>query len=97
MTVMSLRLTDQEQNYILKWAKQEKIDKSNAVRELLEYGWKFVLLEQFREGKVSLEVLAKELDITVSEAMDFLAEYGAAGHLDYDDYIYSKEALKEVF
>ena len=97
MTVMSLRITENEKIHILKWAKQEGVDKSNAVRELLEYGWKFVLLERFRHGKISLEFLAEELNITVSEAMDFVAEYGAASSLDYDDYIQSKEAIAKVF
>ena len=94
---MSLRLTSQEQKYIFKWAKQEKIDKSNAARELLEYGWRFALLERYRRGKLSLELLAKELDVCVSEAMDFIAEHGAAGQLDYDEYVQSREALKKIF
>ena len=94
---MSLRLTLEEQKHILKWAKQEKTDKSQAARELMEYGWKFVLLERYRTGKISLELLAKELNMTFSEAMDFVAEYGGTMRLDYDDYLQGLKSLRETF
>lgn len=97
MDVMSLRLSEQEQKYIVKWAKQEKTDKSQAARELIDYGWKFALLECYREGKISLELLAKELGMTVSESMDFVAAHGISLKLDYDDYCQSLEALRKAF
>lgn len=97
MTVMSFRLTDQEEKFILKWARQEKTDKSNAARELLEYGWKFVLLECFRSGKLSLELLVKELGLPISETMDFVTSHGVVSPLDYDDYLQSLENLKKEF
>jgi predicted HTH domain antitoxin len=96
MNVMSLRLSPEEQRHILKWAKQQKKDKSQAARELLEYGWRFALLEAYRRGKLSLELLAKELGVPVSEAMDFLASYGASAHLDYDDYLQGVERLRKI-
>ncbi len=97
MNVISLRLNAEEQRHILKWAKQGKKDRSQAARELLEYGWRFLLLERYRHGKISLGRLAAELDIPVSEAMDFLAEQGVAVHLDHDDYMSSIDALRKAW
>ncbi len=93
---MSLRLNETEHKHILKWAKHGKKDKSQAARELLEYGWKFALLEYYRHGKASLGVLSKELNMPISEVMDFLAEHGAWEHLNHDDYLQSLDALRDV-
>ena len=97
MNVMSLRLSLEEQRHIMAWAKQGKKDRSQAARELLECGWKFMLLERYRGGKVSLGFVAREMGISVSEAMDFLAEHGVAAHLDYDDYLKGVGLLRRAF
>jgi predicted HTH domain antitoxin len=97
MSVLSLRLNTQESRHILVWAKQGKKDKSQAARELLEYGWKFALLEQYRQGKISLGLAAKEMGVSVLEAMDFLAEHSASTQLDYGDYLQSLENVREAF
>ena len=96
MNVMSLRLNPEERRHILQWAKQQKKDKSQAARELLAYGWRFALLEAYRAGKISLGLFAKALNVPVSEAMDFLASYGVASHLDYDDYLQGIDRLRKV-
>ncbi len=95
MNVMSLRLSPEEQKHLMRWAKEEKKDKSQAARELMEYGWKFAFLERYRQGKISLEILAKELKLSVLEAMDFLGEHGAATALDYDTYLQGLENLRK--
>ena len=65
-------------------------------RELMEYGWTFVLLEQYRQGKISLGKLAHELNLSVSETMDLVVKYGIQVHLDYEDYLKGLEHLREV-
>lgn len=97
MSVISLRLNSEEQRHILKWAKREKKDRSQAARDLLDYGWKFSLLERYRAGKISLGSMAGEMSLPLSEAMDFLAAHGSAAHLDYDDYLKGIEQLRRAF
>lgn len=87
MNVMSIRLSPDEQRRIQKWAKQERKEKSEALRELLEYGWRFVLLDRYRQGRISLGRLAKELNVSIVEAMDFLVQHGVNANLDYEDYL----------
>lgn len=94
MSVMSLRLNAEEKRHILKWAKKEGKDQSQAARELLEYGWKFTLLESYREKKISLGRLAEELNVSASEAMDFLARHGIQSTVDYADYLEGLENLR---
>ena len=96
MNVMSIRLNPKEQKWILKWAKQERKEKSEALRELLAFGWKFALLERYRTGKISLGRLARELNIPITETMDFLVQHGVNANLDYDHYLEGIAYLRKV-
>jgi len=45
------------------------------------------MLKQYREGKLSLSNLAKNLDISVGEAIDMLAGFGIESPVEYEDYL----------
>jgi hypothetical protein len=68
-------------------SKQERKDKSTVARELIEYGWEFLMLKNYREGKLSLEGLANKLDVSISEAVDMLSELGIEAPIAYEDYL----------
>lgn len=94
MTVLSLRLSREEIEHIEELAKKEKKRKGEAARSLLSYGWFFFNLKLYKEGKISLETLAKELNLSISETIDLLAEYGVTSPISYDDYLEGLETLK---
>ena len=71
-------------------------DKSSAAHELMEYGGTFALLEQYRNGRLSLGRLAEELNVSISEAMDLLAEHGVHAHLTEDDLFAGLAHLKTL-
>lgn len=52
------------------------------------------MLKQYREGKPSLSSLGKSLDISVSEAIDMLAECGIEAPIEYEDYLKGFEVLQ---
>lgn len=54
----------------------EHKDKSTVARRLIDYGWEFLMLKYYKDGKLSLEVLSRKLDLSLSETMDLLAEQG---------------------
>jgi predicted HTH domain antitoxin len=54
----------------------------------------FLNLKRYKEGKISLETLAKELDLSVSETIDLLAECGVTFPISYDDYLQGLETLE---
>lgn len=95
MGVMSLRLDEKEMRRIEAVAKKEKKDKSTMARELLSYGLTLFLLRRYKEGNVSLGTVAKELDLSISEAIDLLAEFGIQAPLEYDDYLCGIKTLKK--
>lgn len=54
------------------------------------------MVRRYREGKLSLGKLAKELEQSLSETIDFLAEMGIEAPIDYDDYVKGYETLRRV-
>ncbi len=94
MSVISLRLKDREIKRINELSRMENKDKSAVARELIDYGWEFLMIKLYREGKLSLSALAEKLKLSVSEAIDLLAEFGVESPIDYDDYLKGFEAFK---
>ena len=95
MGVISMRLKDRDLERLEELSKIGHKDKSTMARELLEYGWEFLMLRYYREGKLSLEGLARKLDISISEAIDHLAELGIESPIEFEDYLKGFEVFKE--
>jgi predicted HTH domain antitoxin len=94
MSVISLRLKEREMKRINELSKMVHKDKSTVARELIEYGWEFLMIKLYREGKLSLSTLATRLELSVSETLDLLAEFGIESPMDYDDYLKGFEVFK---
>lgn len=85
--VMSVRVSSEGRRRIRELARREKKEFSTVARELMDYGWVFVMLRDYRAGRVSLGTFAHKLDVSLSEAIDLLAELGVRSPLEYDDYL----------
>jgi len=96
MGVISLRLKDRDLERLDELSKALHKDKSTMARELLEYGWDFLMLEYYKEGKLSLAGLAKKLDVSISEAIDLLKERGIEVPIGFDDYLKGFEVFDQV-
>ncbi len=94
MSVISLRLKDREIKRINELSKMGHKDKSTVARELIDYGWEFLMIKLYRDGKMSLSTLASKLELSVSETIDLLAEFGVESPIDYDDYLKGFEVFK---
>lgn len=95
MAVISLRLKDKDFKRVNELSKIEHKDKSTVARELLEYGWEFLMIKLYREGKLSLSSLASKLELSVSETIDILSKFGIESPIDYDDYLKGFEVFKK--
>jgi hypothetical protein len=85
MGVISLRLENLESRRIDDLSSQEHKGRLTVARELFQQGFQFRMLKQYREGKLSLGSLAKNLDISVGEAIDILAEFGIESSVAHRD------------
>jgi len=93
MGVISLRLENAELKRIDDLSSQEHKGRSTVARELIQQGWQYRMLMQYRDGKLSLGSLAKSLDISITEALDLLADSGMESPVEYEDYLKGFDVL----
>ena len=86
MSVISLRLKDRELRKLKELSIEEQKDKSTVARELIQEGWNFLMIRQYRQGKLSLGMLAQRLDLSLSETIDVLSDLGMQAPIEYEDY-----------
>jgi len=87
MSVMSIRLKEKDLKRITELSQMSKKDRSTVARELIEFGWKFMMIRLYKEGKLSLGRLSEKLELSLSETIDLLAEFGIEAPIEYDDYL----------
>ena len=95
MAVVSLRLKDREIKRLDELSKMSHKDKSTVARELIDYGWEFLMMKRYKEGKLSLSTLSDKLELSLSETIDLLSEFGVESPIDYEDYVKGFEAFKK--
>jgi predicted HTH domain antitoxin len=92
--VISFRFREHELNHINKLSEEEKTDKTSAARELIEYGWTYYILTQYKKGKISLESAARELQMALTDLIDLLADFGIQSPITYEDYLEGLENIE---
>ena len=97
MPVMSVRLSDKEVKLIQALAQEEDKEKSSEARELMLDGIKYKMLLGYKQGKVSLGILAKKLGMPLTDALDLLASLGIPAPISYDDYLQGLETARKLF
>lgn len=95
--VITLRLKERELSFINELSNIENEDRSYAARKLLDYGWIYYILRQYREGRVSIGKAAKELDLTLTETIELLSNLGIQSPISYEEYLEGYNPLKELF
>ena len=92
MPVMSVRLDQKYLEKIRDLAGRENKDQSAVARELIAQGWDYLMMRRYKEGRLSLGRLARELGRSVGETIDLLADIGVHAPIDYDDYLKGYES-----
>ena len=92
--IVSFRFKEHELEHISKLSKDRNLDRTTAARELIEYGWTYYVFKQYKDGKLSLELTAKELSISISELIDLLADLGIKSPITYEDFLVGLKNIK---
>lgn len=83
------RIEPKELGILDKVAKEENIDKTSAMKILINKGWKEIRLEkaikEYRDGKISIDKAAKIAGLTVHEMMEEAAAKGIKTEESIDD------------
>ena len=94
--VITLRLKEKELGFIKELSSKENGDRSYAARKLIDYGWIYFILKNYREGKMSIGKAAKELNLTITETIELLAGLGITSPITYEDYLEGQKLAKEL-
>ncbi|MBI5389614.1 hypothetical protein HZB01_04515 [Candidatus Woesearchaeota archaeon] len=92
--VVSFRFREDELERISKLSSAKKMDRTAAARELIDYGWTYYTLMQYKQGKLSLEQTAKELQLALTDLIDLLADLGVTSPITYEDYLVGLEQME---
>ena len=92
--VITLRLKEKELDFIKEIANKEDEDRSYAARKLIDYGWVYFVLKNYKDGKISLGKAAKKLDLTITETIELLADLGIKSPISYSEYLEGYKAFE---
>lgn len=94
---LSIRINDEEYQFLSSLAKEEKENVSKAVRELVDLGRVMLAIEKYKRSEASMEKAARIAGVSISKMMDILKDHGVAANLEYDDYLKSLKSLRKVW
>ena len=95
--VLSVRLSEEDMQIINHFAKETKVDKSTAVRELVEMGKIYFAINQYVQERVSIGKAAELANVPISEFMDLLDNLGIKNNLELEDYLEGKKLAIKLF
>ena len=94
---MSIRMDEDNFDFVSKLSKQEKGDISKTVRDLVYKGRVMLAIEKYKNGEASLGKAAELAGLSVGDMMATLEQYGIKSNLEVEDYLDGLENLKKVW
>jgi predicted HTH domain antitoxin len=94
---MSIRMDQDNFDFLNKLSKEETGDVSKAARELINKGRLMLAVERYKKNQVSLGKAAELAGRTLGDMINTLAEYGVRSNLEEEDYLKGMEHLKKVW
>jgi len=93
---MSIRMDQENYDFLNRLSKEEKGDLSKAVRELVSKGRVMLAVERYQKGGASLGKAAEIAGIPIGQMINVLAAYGVESNLAKEDYRLGIEHLRKV-
>ena len=94
---MSVRMDEENYQFLRRLSKDEKEDLSAAVRELVDKGRIMLAVERYRQRKASLARAAELAGVPIGDMIEILAEYGVESNMEAEDYRRGLEHLRKVW
>ena len=94
---MSVRMDEENYQFLRRLSKDEKADMSAAVRELVYKGRVMLAVERYRHRKVSLGRASELAGVSIGEMIEVLADYGVTSNLETEDYRQGLEHLRKMW
>ena len=94
---MSIRMDEDNFEFLNRLSKEEKGDVSKAVRELVYKGRVMLAVERYKKEEVSLGKAAELAGLSVGQMITTLAEFGVESNLEKEDYLAGLENLRKAW
>jgi predicted HTH domain antitoxin len=94
---LSIRVNDEDYQFLSALAREEQEDVSKKVRELVDFGRVMLAIEKYRKSEASIEKSARIAGISISKMIEILKEYGVEPNLEYEDYREGLKLLRRVW
>ena len=94
---LSIRMDEDNYEFVKKMAKENKEEISKSVRELVDLGRLMYAVESYKKGKVSIGKASELAGISISEIMDRLSDFGVKSDLTKEDYLEGLKNLRKVW
>lgn len=95
MKVKSMRIPEDIDQAIDYVSRTEKIEKTQSIRKLARLGFEYYVSKEYREGRLSLREVARLLNLTLSESIDLLNEFGISGNIRARDVFASLKSIED--
>jgi len=94
---MSIRMDQDNYEFLTSMKKEEQRDLSKTVRELVTRGRILLAVEKYKNGEASLGKAAQVAGLPVGQMMTQLEEFGVRSRIDREDYRESRANLVRVW
>ena len=94
--VISVRINQKLEEIIKNFAKEQKNEQSEVIRDLIQNGSIFLAIKGYAEGKFSIGKAASLIDVPLSELMDIITDLGIKAEIGIEDVAEGFENLKNL-
>lgn len=94
--VISVRINQKLEEIIKNFAKEQKSEQSEVIRDLIQNGSIFLAIKGYTEGKFSIGKAASLIDVPLSELMDIITDLGIKSEIGIEDVVEGFENLKNL-
>jgi predicted HTH domain antitoxin len=94
---MSIRMDEQNFEFLSELTKEERTDLSKTVRDLVTRGRILLAVEKYRDGEASLGKAAELAGVRIGQMMQILADFRVESRIGQDDYLQGIEDLKKAW
>ena len=94
---LSIRMNDEDYQFLSTLAKEEREDISKKVRKLVDLGRMMLAIEKYKKSEASIEKSARIAGVSISKMVDILREHGIEANLEYEDYLSGLKSLRKVW
>ena len=94
---MSIRMDEQNFEFLSELTKEERTDLSKTVRDLVTRGRILLAVEKYRNGEASLGKAAELAGVRIGQMIQILADFKVESRIEQDDYLQGIENLKKAW